>query len=179
MRSFFRSFSLMLLLATLLSACGGGGTDEPERVEQPAPTLPAVAEVEDVGNEALGGAAETYEQTWANYLRDAIAEQVRDRQQKLSLLQRYEDPSITAQNLGGLVKDINLVEGGDRTVFELSTNNTVASANADFDIELTYANGDQERRTCKPFVRMFKHIEDNKWYVQNPAALDVFVVCVP
>jgi hypothetical protein len=179
MKSFFRPLLLMLLLSALLAACNQGGDDDPERVEQDAPPLPTVADVEDVGNEALGGAAETYEQTWANYLRDAIAEQVRDRQQKLSLLQRYEDPDITAQNLPGLVKDINLVEGGDRTTFEISNNETVASATADFDIELTYANGDEERRTCKPFVRMFKHIEDNKWYVEKPGALEVFAVCAP
>lgn len=179
MKSLYRSLALILLITILLSACNRGGSDQPERIEQTAPPLPTIAEVEDVGAEALGGAAESYEQTWANYLRDAIAEQVRVREQKLSLLTRYEDPDITAQNLGGLVKDIDLIVGGDRTTFTLSNNDTVASGYADFDIQLTYANGDQDRRTCKPFVRMFKHIEDNKWYVENPAALEVFAVCAP
>src|SRR5688572_18595660 len=102
---FYRKALITGVLLIALSGCAaaGGGT--------PADTTPepTPAEVEDVGEESVSGAAESYEETWANYLRDSIAEQVSDRQQKLSILQRYEDPDITEQNLGGHVQDIDLI----------------------------------------------------------------------
>ncbi len=187
-----RSVAAVAILAALvmgLSACslpGGAAegpeptpppTERPDTPEEAPNTIPTPLPGEDVGEQALAGAKETYQETWNNYLRDAIAEQVADRQQKLEILQRYENPAITEQNLGGLVENIELVE--DRTVFNLTNNATVASANAEFDVRLTYANGDSDTRTCNPFVSLEYSAEDGLWYVVNPGQLQVFAVCAP
>jgi hypothetical protein len=183
---------LVLAAATVilvLSACslpGGGSsgpeptarpTDRPAQPEDVANPVPTPLPAENVGGEALSGAKDTYQETWNNYLRDSIAEQVADRQQKLAMLQRYENPSITDQNLGGLVEDIDLVE--DRTVFNLTNQGNIASGNTEFDVRLTYANGDTDTRTCTPFVSMEREADDGLWYVVNPTQLQIFAVCAP
>ncbi len=181
--------ALAVTVALTLSACSlpGGTSQGPEPTvpptprpsvpEEPPSELPTPLPTEDVGQQALSGAKETYQETWNNYLRDMIAEQVADRQQKLALLQRYENPDITAQNLGGLMTDIDLVE--DRTTFNLTNNATVASANTDFDVRVTYANGDSDTRTCRMPVALELDPDDGLWYVLNPAPLQVFAVCQP
>jgi hypothetical protein len=176
---------LMLIVILTLGACRGGGINLPgggggeENVDRGGEVneLAEPEEDEDVGEGALGGANESHEATWDNYLRDMIAEQVSDRQQKVSILERYENPGITEQNRGGLVTDVDLVE--DRTVFNLTNGGTIASANTDFDVRLSYANGDSETRTCAPFVSMEQDSESGLWYVVNPGALQIFAVCVP
>ena len=137
----------------------------------PPTPLPA----EDVGEQALSGAKESFQETWNNYLRDIIAEQVADRQQKLNLLQRYENPDITEQNLGGLLSDIDLVE--DRTAFNVINNNTIASGTTEFDVRLIFLNGDADTRTCRYFVSLELNADDGVWYVINPAPLQVFANC--
>ncbi len=183
---------LILTAATLmlvLSACSlpGGGSSGPEPTprptERPAQAEDVVNEIptplpaENVGGEALSGAKDSYQETWNNYLRDAIAEQVADRTQKLALLQRYENPKITDQNLAGLVEDIDLVE--DRTTFNLTNQGNIASGNTEFDVRLTYANGDSDTRTCNPFISMERDADDGLWYVINPTQLQIFAVCAP
>ncbi|HEC24162.1 MAG TPA: hypothetical protein ENI95_14720 [Chloroflexi bacterium] len=172
---------LALVLALAVSACnalpGGGGGEEviPRQGEEEEPLnpIPTPLPAEDVGGEAISAAQDTPEGTWENYLRDMIAEQVSDRQQKLRLLERYQDPDITQQNLGGLVEDIDLVE--DRTEFTISSG--TATADAEFDIRLHYANGDTDTRTCRLNVGMEFDEEDGVWYVLNPAPLQIFSVC--
>jgi hypothetical protein len=172
---------LIGLLATLvLSACGGipgGGGNEPQpragEESEPINPLPTPLPGEDVGGAAASAAKDTPEGTWANYLRDIIAEQVSDRQQKITLLERYQDPSITAANLEGLVEDIDLLE--DRS--EFSTGGGIANTYADFDIRMTYANGDTETQTCHVNVSMEFNEADNVWYVVNPAPLQIFSAC--
>ncbi len=158
---------MALTASLILSACGGGSGQV-----NPLPTpLPA----EEVGTQAQAGAMDTPEGTWSNYLRDIIAEQVAQRVSKINLLERYQNPAITRQNLGGLVKNILLVE--DRTTFTISGG--AASATTDFDIRLEYANGDVETRTCSFLVRLEKDEASGIWYVLNPEALQIFSVCQP
>lgn len=160
-----------VVLGMVVTACtlpgGSNGSVNP---------LPTPLPAQNVGEEAKKGATEDYKTTWDNYLHDAIAEQVRDRQQKIDLLQRYEKPSITEANLKGLVKDIGLVE--DRTTFNLTHSDSVASAITDFDVRLTFANGDTDTRTCKQPVEIDKDT-DGKWYILNPGQLQIFAVCNP
>jgi hypothetical protein len=158
---------MALTASLILSACGGGSGQV-----NPLPTpLPA----EEVGSQAQAGAMDTPEGTWSNYLRDIIAEQVAQRVSKINLLERYQNPAITRQNLGGLVRNILLVE--DRTTFTISGG--AASATTDFDIRLEYANGDVETRTCSFPVRLEKDAASGIWYVLNPEALQIFSVCQP
>ncbi len=152
-------------------------TERPEEPEDVVNVVPTPLPTEDVGEEALSGAKEDLEETWNNYVRDIIAEQVAERQQKLDLLQRYENPDITAQNLAGLVSDIDLVE--DRTEFNVASGSRVATATTDFDVRLTFLNGDTDTRTCQYFVSLEQDQEDGLWYVINPAPLQIFASCFP
>ena len=153
-------------LALVFTACSVIGGSEGNPLPTPKPE-------EDVGEEAKSAAEDTPEGTWENYLRDIIAEQVADRTSKIELIQRYENPDITEQNLGGLLTNIGLVE--DRT--EFSTSGGLATAHAEFDIRLTFGNGDTDTRTCTFNVSLEFHEEDGVWYVINPAALAVFTQC--
>jgi hypothetical protein len=169
-----------LMVILVLAGCGGlpGGGDEataPQEREESEPInpLPTPLPAEDVGEEAASAAKDTPEGTWTNYLRDIIAEQVSDRAQKITLLERYQDPAITAANLEGLVEDIDLVE--DRT--EFNTGGGLANSNADFDIRLTYANGDTDTQNCRVQVNMEFNEDDGVWYVINPAPLQIFAAC--
>jgi hypothetical protein len=163
---------LVLGLALVLSACGTvrgvlGGKDEGNPIPTPLPS-------EDVGAQAQSAAQDTPEGTWENYVRDIIAEQVKRQEAKVNLYERYQDPSITVQNTGGLVGDIDLVE--DRTAFNIS-GGTLASSNTDFDVRITFANGDTDTRTCRFTVSMEFDEEAGVWYVVNPEPLAVFAVC--
>lgn len=159
-----------LALALAASACSapfGIGKEEGNPLPTPQPGI-------DVGSEAGSAARDTPEDTWDVYLQDSIAEQVARQEGKITLLERYQDPSITAQNLGGTVTDIDLVE--DRTEFNIR-GGTLAFTQTDFDIRLTFANGDTDTRTCRYDVSMEFNEDDGVWYVVNPQELAVFVVC--
>ncbi len=160
-------FALLIVVSLIgLAACGGGGAGN---------TIPTPQPGVDVGQEPAGHAGETVEETWEAYLRDSIAFQVARQQDKLALVERYQNPDHTAQNLGGLVEDIDLVT--DRTAFQLNSSGTFATSTADFDVRITYANGDTQTRTCSYSVQIELDREDGVWYVINPAALDVFSFC--
>lgn len=171
--------ALIVGMALSLAACSlPGSSAQPDtggqRVEQEAPdVLPTIAVGEDVGQEALAAATEDYEQTWDNYLRDIIAEQVSDREQKINLLQRYEDPDLLTQRRE--VQGIELL--ADRSVLQLQSNNATVIVKGDFDIRYTYLNGDTETVTCTQNFTMQKREADNLWYIVNPAPLQVFSVC--
>lgn len=159
---------VLIGIAFVLAACsavgGGGGSGNP---------LPTPIPAEEVGEEAKSAAEDTPEKTWENYLRDIIAEQVKDRQSKIELIQRYENPDLTTQNLGGLVQNIGLLT--DRTEFSITGGS--ATARADFDVRLTFANGDSDTRTCTFNVSLEFDDEDGVWYVINPQPLAVFSQC--
>lgn len=159
-----------LLIAVLVSGCsavsGITGSDEGNPLPTPIPG-------EDVGARAQSAAKDTPEGTWESYVRDIIAEQVKQRESLIALRERYQNPDITSQNLAGMVQDIDLVT--DRT--EWNTSGGTASANADFDVRITFTNGDTDTRTCRLTVQMEFDEEDNAWYVLNPEPLAVFAVC--
>lgn len=157
-----------VITVLLVSGCSTAGG----RQESGNP-LPTPRPAEDVGAAAQAAAKAPPETTWDNYVRDIIAEQVKQRESLISLRERYENPSITVQNLAGMVKDIDLVE--DRTQFDIKDNS--ASTYTDFDVRLTFANGDTDTRTCRFNVTMEYVEEENVWYVLNPAPLAVFSVC--
>jgi hypothetical protein len=158
---------ILALAATACSAPFGIGGEEGNPLPTPQPGI-------DVGAEAESAARETPEETWEVYLEDSIAEQVARQEGKITLLERYQDPAITAQNLGGTVTDIDLVE--DRTEFNIR-GGTLAFTQTEFDVRLTFANGDTDTRTCAYDVSMEFNEDDGVWYVVNPQELAVFVVC--
>ena len=164
----------MVLLAgvmVVLSACGGtpqvagGGQGN---------ALPTVRPAESIGSGAKSAAKDSYQATWDSYLRDSLAAANQTTDIKIGMLQRYEKPSITAQNIGGLVKTVDLVQ--DNTKWNVSANNT-ASALTDFDVKMTFANGDTDTRHCKVQVAIEQNQEDKLWYVINPAPLAVQSIC--
>lgn len=162
---------VVLGAALVLSGCSalpGGGKGE----VNPLPTpLPA----EDVGEEAGSAAGETPQETWERYRDDIVAEQVRQRESLITLRERYERPETTEANLESIVTDIDLVEGGDRTEWNISGDS--ASSFVEFDVRLTYANGDNETKTCRFNVALEFDEEDGVWYVVNPSPLQVFADC--
>jgi hypothetical protein len=172
---------LLVLVVVALSACGMGAANQPTPT-QPLPTavgggavavLPTPLPGENVGTGASSGALDTAEGTWGNYLRDMIAEQNQSLASKINLLERYANPELTQKNLAGTVKSLELV--ADRTKIDLNASSTVASVKAEFDVRLTFANGDSDTRTCKMGVEI--DLKDATWYVLNPAPLAVFSVC--
>lgn len=153
-------------VGVLSGAIGGGDQGNP----LPTP-LPAI----DVGSGASSAAKETPQATWESYLSDIIAEQVSRQEAKITLFERYQDPDVAAQNVGGLVTDIDLVQ--DNTEFNFGSQSTYVNIMGDFDVRLTFANGDTDTRTCSLPVAMEFDQDDEVWYVVNPDALAVFVVC--
>lgn len=147
----------------LPTAVGGG-----EVAELPTP-LPG----EEVGTGASSGALDTPEGTWGNYLRDMIAKQNQMMTLKINLLEGYEDPAITQMNLSTIILSIALV--ADRTQLALPNSQVTAIVSADFDIRLTFANGDADTRTCKLTMEMDKKGEI--WYVLNPQPLPIPSAC--
>jgi len=171
---------LLVVLVVALSACSGGGGEQPTPVLPTAvgggevrelPTAPAG---EEVGVGSTSGALDSPEATWGNYVRDMIAELNQAQASKISLLERYEAPSITQQNLGGLVKEVKLV--ADRSEVDVKKEG-VAVVAGDFDVQLTFANGDADTRTCTMTVEIDEF--DGTWYVLSPQPLAVFSVCSP
>jgi hypothetical protein len=168
----------LVIVALVVSACsviGGGGGGGIGGGKDEGNPLPTPRPAEDVGAESQSAAKDTPEGTWESYLRDIVAEQVSQRGSLISLYERYQNPDITSQNLGGMVQDVDLVE--DRTEFSMSGNS--ASAWTDFDVRVAFANGDTDTRTCHFTVAMEFDEEDGVWYVVNPEPLAIFAVCSP
>lgn len=152
------------LLAAVLSSCGGAGNP-----------LPTPRPAEEVGAGAKSQAKGTYQETWDSYLRDAIAADNQVEDIKISMLQRYQKPSSTKANLGGILKKTDLLE--DRTKLAYGNQNTTASGLADFDVKMTFANGDTDTRHCKVQVSLELNPDDKLWYVVNPGPMAVFSNC--
>jgi len=170
MKRFALVAALVLAVSVTLAACGGavagGGSGNP---------LPTTRPAEDVGGAASSAARDSYQATWDSYLRDSIAAANDLQRVKLSMLQRYEKPTITVQNTGGLMKSLELVE--DRTKFNLVNQETTAASITEFDIKVTFVNGDTDTRTCSVQVGIELNPDDKLWYVLNPAALNWDTVC--
>jgi hypothetical protein len=139
--------------------------------------IPTPVPGEEVGPALASQAAAAPEETFQRYIHDSIAAQVALQQAKVNMRQRYQNPDITAQDLGGIVTDISVLD--DRTTFTLPQQN-VSNAHAEFDIRLTFADGDSETRTCSYQVNMQQGVNSAGaavWYVINPDAFPVFNSC--
>ena len=163
---------LLVVFAVALSACGAGGGDAPTPVLPTAVgggevrELPTAVAGEEVGTGASSGALDTPEGTWGNYLRDSIAEQNQIRATKISLMERYQASRITDEALATTVVEITLVS--DRSEVDVKKEG-VAVVAGDFDVRLSYANGDAKTRTCTLTVQIEEY--DGIWYVLNPVPL--------
>lgn len=162
-----RAIVLIAAAGLALAACSVAGNREAGN------PLPTPRPTENVGAEARSEAKETPEETWEGYLRDMIAYQANQFEARLAMYQRYENPDHTAQNAGGLMKEIALLE--DRT--EWSGNERAASALVDFDVRVTLLDGDTETRHCSFTVEQQYDEEDGVWYVIAPKGLDVTALC--
>lgn len=156
----------------LLSACGSEGAAAGAGSGNPLPT-PKPAE--NVGASARSAAAHSYQKTWDSYLKDALPPDNQVQGIKIAMLERYEKQSITQKDLGGIRKQTDLV--ADRTKFNLTNSGSTASAVTDFDVRITFANGDTSTRTCKFQVAIEQNPADKLWYVLNPAPFPVDNVC--
>jgi len=164
------AFVLVAVVAMILSACGGGqvaGGGNGNAIPTPKPA-------ESIGSGAKSAAKDTYQATWDSYLRDSIAAYNQTEDIKIGMLQRYELPSTTAQDVGGLIKTVDLVQ--DNTKFNTSTNNT-ASGLAKFDVKYTFENGDTDTRHCSFSIQIQQNQDDKLWYVVSPGPLAVQSVC--
>jgi hypothetical protein len=139
--------------------------------------IPTPRPGEQVGADPTSQAAAQPEQTFDRYIHDSIAAQVALQQAKINMRERYQNPGVTVQDLGGIVTEISVLE--DRTTFTLPKQD-VSNAHADFDIRLTFADGDTETRTCRYDVNMQQGTNTAGaavWYVINPDAFPVFNSC--
>lgn len=170
------TLSLMALLVAAigLSACTTVG-GVAELVDDDPNALPTARPGIEIGAEVQSAAGSSYEETWERYLRDSIAYQ-NDRQAvRLALIQAYQNPDHTAQNTGGLLQVVELVE--DRSSFDLTNNSTFAQSYVDFDVRMIMVDGDTSTLTCNYTVQIEFNPEDERWYVINPTGLDVYSVC--
>ena len=123
-------------LLALMTACGSlaTGSDSPpeaapaepsDATATPAEPAPATATPEptvvfdfQASSALVGSPQDTPEGTFELYLRDAINQAVRLQHERLDIRIHYEDPEILAQDLGGLVVDVDLlrfvVDAGQR-----------------------------------------------------------------
>jgi len=171
-----------IALTMLLAACGGGGGGEdaeptvnPAAQDDEGVAIPTPLPTTEVGEQSVSAAKDTPEATWNSYLPDSIAEQVKNRRQIIDLLERYENPDVTGQRLESLATNITLVE--DRTAWNTNQGAGQANSFVDYDVQVTYANGDTETLTCRYNVAQEFDSEDGVWYILNPAALQVFADC--
>lgn len=171
-RSLVRAIVLVLTVAVTMSAC------RPKEVlPEGGNPIPTPRKGEPVGTAPVSQAAAKPEDTFSRYIRDSIAAQVALQQAKIAIRERYQDPGITVQDVGGIVTDISILD--DRTKFTVPKVN-VSNAHVEFDVRLTYADGDTESRTCRYEVNMQQgqnQTGDSVWYVINPDAFPVFASC--
>lgn len=174
-----------LLAAAALSACGAvtglvaadDGPPPEEVVPEGGNPLPTPRPGVLVGDNPESQASSDPNVTYERYIFDTIAAQISLQDVQRAMRQRYQDPGITEQDLGGLLTDIAVLE--DRTEVE-QTRDDVAYANVDMDIRISWADGDTETRTCNYQVNMHAvETEDNivAWYVINPEPFPVFFSC--
>ncbi len=177
---------VVILLSLMMVACGGAPTAgeaaqpeqptvAPEALDDEGQVLPTPLPTIEIGDVSVSAAKATPEDTWVSYLPDSIAEQVKTRRQIIDLYERYENPDVTAQRLESLVTNITLVE--DRTVWNTNTSAGQSNAFVEYDVQITYANGDTETLTCQYNVAQEFDQGDGVWYVVNPGELQVFANC--
>jgi hypothetical protein len=167
----------LVILAMALSACNVGRPTEV--LEEGGNVIPTPVEGTDVGEGASSQAAGTPEETFSRYMTASLGSLVALHQQRIELRQRYQNPSQTLEDLGGLVTEIDVVD--DRTeVKKVNENSTNATANVDVDVRVGYADGDRQTFTCNYAVTLQQaenEDEEEVWYVINPAEFPLFVSC--
>lgn len=161
-----------VVFALTLAACSPS-----EVLPKGGNAIPTPRAGEEVDASPDSQAAAKPEDTFTRYIRDSIAAQVALQQSKIAIRERYQNPDVTEQDLGGIVTEIAILE--DRTTFTLPKQD-LSNAHVEFDIRLTYADGDTETRTCRYEVNMQQGANTNGasvWYVINPDAFPVFNSC--
>jgi hypothetical protein len=166
---------LGLALAVSMTACSTLGRLLPGGQQDSAQgnPLPTPRPGEEVGAQAVSAAKDTPEGTWEGYLRDIVASRVAQMESRIALLERYENPDHTVQNLGGTWQNLALLE--DRTEWRI--NGRMASSFVDFDVRVTFANGDTDTRRCRFELFMQHDSGDGVWYVLSPRGLDAEFYC--
>ena len=171
-RPLVRSIAVTFAIALALTACR-----QNEVLPSGGNPIPTPREGESVGVEPDSQAAGRPQETFGRYIRDSIAAQVALQQAKITIRERYQDPTLTVQDLGGIVTQISILD--DRTAYT-SPKDTVSNAHVDLDIRLTFGDGDTQTRTCRYEVSMQQGSSgrgDAVWYVINPDAFPVFISC--
>jgi hypothetical protein len=167
----------LVVLAMALTSCNIGRPTEV--LEEGGNIIPTPIAGENVGEAPGSQAAATPEETASRYLKDSLGSLVAQQTQKIELRERYQNPSQTVEDLGGLLTEISVLE--DRTeVKKVNENSTNATANVDLDVRVTWADGDTESFTCKYAVTLQQAENDDEeevWYVINPDAFPLFVNC--
>lgn len=178
------------LLAACSSAPVGGVNPTPLPTSTPPPEvipaggnpIPTPIIGENVGTAPDSQAAAVPEESFKRYINDSIAGLVAIQVQKITIRQRYQNPSQTEQDLGGLLTAVNILE--DRTkIKKVTDTSTNATANADIDVRITWADGDTQSFTCKYAVTLQAAENANRetvWYVINPDVFPIFAngVCL-
>ncbi len=166
---------LLVTLSAALAACSLlGGSAETGNVQAGGNPLPTERPTEAIGEEARSQAKDTPQGTWEGYLRDMIAYQQNQIAAKMQMFQRYENPEQTAQNTG-LVKEVSLIE--DRTTWVAPSGDDYVAQMVDFDVRVTFLNGDSDTWTCTFQVEMQFDDGDGVWYVVGPKGLDIYTFC--
>lgn len=164
--------SFVVALAVLLSACS-----KPEVLPSGGNPIPTPIKGVDVGTSPDSQAAATPEETYKRYINDSIAALVSVQQQKINMRERYQNPTQTKLDLGGLVTDISILD--DRTKIK-QTNDSNANANIDMDVRIKYADGDIVSFVCTYQITMQSALNAKNatvWYVINPDVFPIFVSC--
>jgi hypothetical protein len=133
-------------------------------------TIPDSDQIDIVSLSTLAG--ETPEDTFDQYLVDAVAQQVSFQREKLDMRIRYQNPAALAEDMGGLILDIEIVENRSRRTILRERD---ASFDVEIDIRVEFADRDQSTQTCRWTVLMVR--VDELWYVTSPAALS-FTNCL-
>lgn len=176
----FITLLLVVVSILVLSGCSAarnvvGGGDDGGSIPEEGNPLPTARPTEVVGAEAQSRAQDSPEATWEGYLRDMIAFQNERNDARLTLVRRYQNPEHTAQNVGGTVEEVVLIE--DRSVFDKNSAGTAASSLVDFDVRVTFLDGDTQTKKCTFTVELQYSEADGVWYVISPRGLDTDTLC--
>src|SRR5258708_30877696 len=95
--------SSVLALAVLLAAC----SSKPEVLPAGGNPIPTPIVGVDVGSAPDSQAASSPDDTYKRYINDSISALVDAQKQKINMRERYQNPTQTKADLGGLLTEIS------------------------------------------------------------------------